>query len=67
MLAPDGIASGMAQVGLFMDDKNAPDEFGMIFQSAINAWQATLTRKNGDLRAQSLYGCKAHMWGHAFC
>ena len=32
VLAPDGIASGLAQVGLFMGDKNAPDEFGAVFQ-----------------------------------
>ena len=27
VLAPDGIVSGLAQVGLFMGDKNAPDGF----------------------------------------
>ena len=36
VLAPDGSASGLAQVGLFMGDKNAPDEFGAVFQGAID-------------------------------
>ena len=31
VLAPDGIASGLAQVGLFMGDQNAPDELGAVF------------------------------------
>ena len=35
VLAPDGIVSGLAQVGLFMSDKNAPDEVGVVFQGAI--------------------------------
>ena len=30
VLAQDGLASGLAQVGLFMGDKNAPDEFGAV-------------------------------------
>ena len=47
MLAPDGTASGLAQVGLFMGDKNAPDEFGAVFQGAIDTWQASVTKKNG--------------------
>ena len=36
VFAPDGIASGLAQVGLFIGDKNAPDEFGAVFQGAID-------------------------------
>ena len=36
VLAPDGIASGLAQLGLFMGDKNAPDEFGAVLQGAID-------------------------------
>ena len=45
VLAPDGIASGLAQVGLFMGDKNAPDEFGAVFQGAIDTWQASVTKR----------------------
>ena len=48
MLAPDGIASGLAQVDLFMVDKNAPDEFG-----AIDTWQASVTKKNGGIFGRS--------------
>ena len=47
VLAPDGIASGLAQVGLFMGDKNAPDEFGAVFQGAIDTWHTSVTKKNG--------------------
>ena len=47
VLDPDGIASGLAQVGLLMGDKNAPDEFGAVFQGAIDKWQASVTKKNG--------------------
>ena len=53
MLAPDGIASGLAQVGLFMGDKYAPDEFGAVFQSAIDKWQASVTKKNGGIYVRS--------------
>ena len=53
VLAPDGIASGLAQVGLF--DKNAPDEFGAVFQGAIDKWQASLTKKNGGIHGRSPY------------
>ena len=42
VVAPDGIASGFAQVGLFMSDKNAPDEFCAVFQGAIVTWQASV-------------------------
>ena len=45
VLAPDGIASVLAQVGWFMGDKNAPDEFGAVFQGAIDTWQASVTKK----------------------
>ena len=55
MLAPDGIASGLAQVGLFMGDKNAPDEFGAVFQGAIDTWQASVTKKNGGIFGRSPY------------
>ena len=55
MLAPDGIASGLAQVGLFMGDKNAPDEFGAFFQGAIDTWQASVTKKNGGIFGRSAY------------
>ena len=54
MLAPDGIASGLAQVGLFMD-KNAPDEFGAACQGAIDKWQASVTKKNGGIYGRSSY------------
>ena len=37
VLAPDGIASGLAQVGLFMGDKNAPDEFGAVFRVRLTS------------------------------
>ena len=65
VLAPDGIASGLAQVGLFMGDKNAPDEFGVVFQGVIDTWQATVTKKRWYLRAQPLRGCGALLRGHA--
>ena len=55
MLAPDGIASGLAQVGLFMGDKNAPDEFGAVFQGANDKWQASVTKKNGGNYGRSPY------------
>ena len=55
VLAPDGIASGLAQVGLFMGDKNAPDEFGAVFQGAIDTWQAWVTKKNGGISGRSPY------------
>ena len=55
VLAPDGIASGLAQVGLFMADKNAPDEFGAVFQGAIDTWQASVTKKNGGIFGSSPY------------
>ena len=55
MLAPDGIASRLAQVGLFMGDKNAPDEFGAVFQGAIDKWQASVTKKNGGIYGRSPY------------
>ena len=54
VLAPDGIASGLAQVGVFMGDKNAPDEFGAVFQGAIDTWQASVT-KNGGIFGRSPY------------
>ena len=60
VLAPDGIASGLAQVGLFMGlfmgDKNAPDEFGAVFQGAIDTWQASVTKKNGGIFGRSSCG-----------
>ena len=49
VLAPDGIASGLAQAGLFMGDKNAPDEYGAVFRGAIDKWQASVTIKNGGI------------------
>ena len=55
VLAPDGTASGLAQVGLFMGDKNAPDEFGAAFQGAIDTWQASVTTKNGGKFGRSRY------------
>ena len=55
MLAPDGIASGLAQVGLFMGDKNAPDEFGIVFQEAIDIWQEKVTKENGGIFGYSPY------------
>ena len=55
MLAPDGLASGLAQVGLFMGDKNAPDEFGAVFQGAIDKWQASVTKKSGGICGRSPY------------
>ena len=55
VLAPDGTASGLAHVGLFMGDKNAPDEFGAVFQGAIDTWQASVTKKNGGIFGRSPY------------
>ena len=55
VLAPDGTASGLAQVGLFMGDKNAPDEFGAVFQGEIDTWQASVTKKNGGTLGLSPY------------
>ena len=55
VLAPDGIASGLAQVGLFMGDKNASDEFGAVFQGAIDTLQASVTIKNGGIFGRSPY------------
>ena len=55
VLAPDGRASGLAQVGLFMGDQNAPDEFGAVFQGAIGKWQASVTKKNGGICGRSPY------------
>ena len=56
MLASDGEASGLAQVGLFMGDKNAPDEFGgAVFQGAIDKWQASVTKKNDGICRRSPY------------
>ena len=55
VLAPDGIASGLAQAGLFMGDKNAPGEFGAVFQGAIDTWQASVTKKNGGIFGRSPY------------
>ena len=49
VLAPDGIASGLAKVGLFMGDKNAPHEFGIVFQGAIDNWQEKVTKENGGI------------------
>ena len=53
VLGPDGIASGLAQVGLFMGDKNAPDEFGAVFQGAIDTRQASAIKKNGGIFGRS--------------
>ena len=55
VLVADGIASGLAQVGLFMGDKNAPNEFGAVFQGAIDTWQASVTKKNGGIFGRTLY------------
>ena len=64
VLAPDGIASGLAQVvGLFMGDKNAPDEFGAVFQGAIDTWQASVTKKNGGNDGRSPYEDAEHSCG----
>ena len=53
VLAPDGIASGLSQVGLFMGDKNAPDEFGAFFQGVrVRWWQASVSKRNGGIWAQ---------------
>ena len=68
VLAPDGIASGLAQVGPFMGDKNAPDEFGVVFQGAIDTRQKKVTKENdGIFGAQSLRGKGALLRGHALC
>ena len=53
VLAPDGIASGLAQVALFMGDTNAPDEFGVFFQEALDTWQETVTKQNGGIFGRS--------------
>ena len=55
VLAPDGIVSGLAQVGLFMGDKKAPDEFGAVLQGAIDTWQASVTKRNGGISGRSPY------------
>ena len=55
VLAPDGIASGRAQVGLFVCDKKAPDEFGAVFQGAIDKWRASVTKKNCGINERSPY------------
>ena len=55
VLAPDGRTSGLAQVGLFMGNKNAPDEFGAVFQGAIDTWQALVTKKIGGTFGRSPY------------
>ena len=47
------MASGLAQVGLFMGDKNAPDVFGAVFHGAIDKCQASVTRKNGGIFGRS--------------
>ena len=52
---PDGIASGLAQVVFFMGDKNAPDEFGVLFQGAIDTWQAAVAKKNGGIFRRGSY------------
>ena len=36
-----------------MGDKNAPDEFGAVFQGAIDTWQASVTKKNGGFFGRS--------------
>ena len=33
--------------------KNVPDEFGAVFQGAIDTWQASVTKKNGDFFGRS--------------
>ena len=38
-----------------MGDKNAPDEFGAVFQGAIDTWQASVTKKNGGIFGRSPY------------
>ena len=64
VLAPDGIASGLAQVGLFMGDKNAPDELGAVFQGATDTWQASITKKNGGIFGRSTRTSSAHVGSH---
>ena len=51
VLAPNGIASGLAQVGLFMGDKNVLD----VVQGAIDNWQETVTKENGGI-----FGCSPY-------
>ena len=38
-----------------MGDKNAPDEFGAVFQGAIDKWQALVTKKNCGIYGRSPY------------
>ena len=64
VLVPDGIASGLAQVGLFMGDKNTPDEFGIVFQGAIDNLQENVTKENGGIFGP-IRGKGALLRGHA--
>ena len=72
VLAPDGIASGLAQVGLFMGDKKAPDEFGIVFQGRSSIGRRMSQRKmaassgaahtrKGSALAGSRYSPTAHL------
>ena len=38
-----------------MGDKNAPDEFWIVFQGAIDNWQETVTKVNGGI-----FGCSSY-------
>ena len=39
------LQAALRKVVLFMSDKNAPDEFGIVFQGATDNWQEKVTRK----------------------
>ena len=53
VLVPDAITSGPAHVGLFKGGENAPDDFGAVFQGAIDMWQDLVTKKNGGIFGRS--------------
>ena len=48
-----------------MGDKNAPDEFWIVFQGAIDNWQEKVTKENGGIFWQPIRGKGALMRGHA--
>ena len=51
----------------FMGDKNAPDEFGAVFQGAIDTWQTSVTKKNGGIFKRNLYEDIERSCGVALC
>ena len=65
VLAPDGIASGLAQVGLFMGDRNAPDEFGAVFQVRLTRGKRRSPKRMAEyLGAVRTRTSSAHVGSH---